>query len=247
MVGGLMTYKPSTNAIDVAESSLPIVSSQFVPIRRSAGSPASGSVAGVSAALTIVGSGAGGGDAYGDFIAVATAASVGDGKGLQDVIYTQIGAGAGFLMKWAVDHTADGLAFCGFCTDTAPNMLRSGMFAAAGGAGVGYDKSLGHTNWQWCSRVSNGGPVTAYVDSGVPIQDQHALVTILDATNTNNIFGTIKDAANATVLATHKFLNSDLPSRISDLQIGAAVATPSSGTPAARALRYYGSYHWRRL
>lgn len=195
-------------------------------------------VTGALNAATSVTSGSGlSTDANGAFGQYATAASVNSNAGANEsASLTRIQWGCALCFKFAITSVADGRAFIGWCSN-AGQITQASYLGSSNFVGIGYDKVLGHTNWQF---VAEGGSDSShiYVDSGIPLAANTVLILEIDAEDRANVDVVIKDNLGV-VLASHRFLAVDIPSAANNLVSACVIATPSSGSPAARTLKLY--------
>lgn len=157
----------------------------------------------------------------------------------------RIGWGCGSIFKFALSAVADGRCFCGYTDQTLNSCINNASFLSGRKlVGVGFDKALGHANWQFMADPSGGAHT--YVDSGVALAANTPVAVGVDAIDKATVTLEIRDAANAS-LASHVFAAASLPAPTQDLFEGVLAATPTTGTPADRSIYFFGGWNWRRL
>lgn len=151
----------------------------------------------------------------------------------------------GFECVWAVSAVADGKAWCGYSDGNPVSVVNAAFLTNPGNAlGIGYDKSLGHANWQFVSKKNFAAPV--YVDSGIVIAATTPLLMVVDHPPGVDPVAEIRDPTTRALLASHSFPSANQMDAAATLQEGIAIGSPGTGSPAARALRYYLHATWRR-
>lgn len=246
-----MTYKP-TSAPELIDL---LIAAKTMPLGFVQAAAANGGTGGLSANPMQISQFASSGitgarDSSGSYNVVSTGAAIDNYAIVYETVPgVPIREGPGLIVKFAITAVTDGKGFFGYIDNSnwssaIPNS--NGLLVNYASMGVGYDKALGHTNWQFINHATDStppGPI--FVDSGIPIVANTPLIMIADCLDKSGCHVEILDAS-GTILASHDWVSTDLPSSSTVLYGGIGIATPHTGTPAARSLRYYASNHWRR-